>query len=750
MKVFKLSHGGDFFNDKTLKLLKQNNLVCVHPDTKAKGQSSKTQGQAFIDAKKGDVFYVCRSNNSIEFIGMFTDERPLYSIVEDQDDWINRSYKLLVDAKNPDSYDKKLDKWWTPRNRSTFAEVPKSDLELFEKKILKPVFVQSMATVEVRRNHHVERLKRNIDDYLELQEDFKSLMNNEILLFEKINSLSEIDLKKIQYSYLIKGDLSEQPVVLLRSKLLEKLLDGEQLDKDKLNELKDELAVNYDKNVYHAWKAHYRILYTFLYDEYKTDLELFFKNFIEKIQSDLKISKHTKFKLVHLDGPQNQGFDRIWFAIYNKTYRTQKVAKQLCLILNDKFEFGLLDQQNNDNTELKIADDFNYDSLLEMFSKHVNTILNDNSIERAKMEEFINILEYKKQIILQGPPGTGKTYMAKKIAKQIAGKNSVIYHGSLTPELIQDQFTIGQKIANASGKDDYYTVKEINDTDIVIQSHKSQPWKANYDRTIVKYEELANGIKPKNTNAFDPYELAVAKYLFRKIKPNNTSIVPNYTIVQFHPSYSYEDFVRGIAAKSNSGQLEYKTVNKVFAKICKHASDSDSPYVLIIDEINRANLPSVLGELIYALEYRCDSVDTMYALDGDSKISIPDNLYIIGTMNTADRSVAHIDYAIKRRFAFIDVPPNKDVIVYDKAKTLFDLVSELFKDDYLASDFDTKDVHLGHSYFLLNEESELSDSEQLKLKLDYEILPILNEYIKDGLLLETAKDKLKEISKFEC
>ena len=172
--------------------------------------------------------------------------------------------------------------------------------------------------------------------------------------------------------------------------------------------------------------------------------------------------------------------------------------------------------------------------------------------------------------------------------------------------------------------------------------------------------------------------------------------------------------------------------------------------MLIIDEINRANLPSVLGELIYALEYRNKPVNSMYAIDYDFSITIPENLLIIGTMNTADRSVGHIDYAIKRRFAFIDMLPDSDVITNEKAKELFNLVSALFSEEYLASDFNTKDVQLGHSYFLLDESSSLTDSEQLQIKLEYEIVPILNEYVKDGLLLETAKEKIKEISKFEC
>ena len=96
------------------------------------------------------------------------------------------------------------------------------------------------------------------------------------------------------------------------------------------------------------------------------------------------------------------------------------------------------------------------------------------------------------------------------------------------------------------------------------------------------------------------------------------------------------------------------------------------PYVLIIDEINRANLPAVLGELIYALEYRGEKVESMYETEEDGNVLIiPPNLYIIGTMNTSDRSVGHIDYAIRRRFAFIELLP--------KVLTDVDFDLELFK-----------------------------------------------------------------------
>lgn len=223
-----------------------------------------------------------------------------------------------------------------------------------------------------------------------------------------------------------------------------------------------------------------------------------------------------------------------------------------------------------------------------------------------------------------------------------------------------------------------------------------------------------------------------------------------FEIVQFHPAYTYEDFVRGMMAISNkNSQIEYVVENKILADFASRAlNNNNANYVLILDEINRANLPSVLGELIFALEYRFDeehpkltTVQSMYALkenqddeDGDKQLRLPNNLFIIGTMNTADRSVGHIDYAIRRRFAFIDILPSEEVInnvvpelLKDRAKVLFNNVSQLFIRELISPDFEPKDVQIGHSYFLATTENEL------KIKLDYEIKPILREYLRDGI-----------------
>ena len=128
-------------------------------------------------------------------------------------------------------------------------------------------------------------------------------------------------------------------------------------------------------------------------------------------------------------------------------------------------------------------------------------------------------------------------------------------------------------------------------------------------------------------------------------------------LVQFHPSFAYEDFVEGWRP-TESGQFAVEDgVLKKFAK--EAAENPDETYVLIIDEINRVNLSKVLGELFFLLEYRTDSVTLQYS--GDA-FSLPENLYVIGTMNTADRSIAMIDSALRRRFHFHGFFPDRDPI----------------------------------------------------------------------------------------
>ncbi|MDX1662530.1 MAG: AAA family ATPase [Candidatus Promineifilaceae bacterium] len=148
----------------------------------------------------------------------------------------------------------------------------------------------------------------------------------------------------------------------------------------------------------------------------------------------------------------------------------------------------------------------------------------------------------------------------------------------------------------------------------------------------------------------------LARRLARHLVGGSDGIVD---IVQFHPAYTYEDFMQGIRPVTGpDGTLQYEMVAGRFLRFCEVARERQGHCVLIVDEINRANLARVFGELMYLLEYREQAIP----LAAGGLFSIPANVRLIGTMNTADRSTAVVDHALRRRFAFVSLPPNFDLL----------------------------------------------------------------------------------------
>ena len=194
-------------------------------------------------------------------------------------------------------------------------------------------------------------------------------------------------------------------------------------------------------------------------------------------------------------------------------------------------------------------------------------------------------------------------------------------------------------------------------------------------------------------------------------------------IVQFHPSYSYEDFMQGIRPQAKpDGTLHYPVVEGRFLEFCKKATTRKDKCVLIIDEINRANLSRVFGELMYLLEYR----DRDVPLSSGGNLKIPNNVRIIGTMNTADRSIALVDHALRRRFAFLSLYPRFDILESYHASTGF-IVSGLIQVlKQLNNEIGDDHYTVGITYFLRDDlEIEIRDIWEM------EIEPYLEEYFFD-------------------
>jgi MoxR-like ATPase len=232
-----------------------------------------------------------------------------------------------------------------------------------------------------------------------------------------------------------------------------------------------------------------------------------------------------------------------------------------------------------------------------------------------------------------------------------------------------------------------------------------------------------------------------------------------WDLIQFHPSYTYEDFMEGIKPQSvpvgeDSYEVSYPVLAGSFMRFCERASeDSDRIYTFIIDEINRGQIAKIFGELMYLLEYREDNIQLAYTKsEGDetlAQFAIPDNVRIIGTMNTADRSIALVDFALRRRFAFYPFYPDDDSHVQGmlehwlqkrspEALWIADFAERL--NELLGRDVG-RDFLVGHSYFM---DAEGMGEEQLREVWRFQIEPLLHEYFvgKDNKLGAYDLDQL--------
>ena len=218
-------------------------------------------------------------------------------------------------------------------------------------------------------------------------------------------------------------------------------------------------------------------------------------------------------------------------------------------------------------------------------------------------------------------------------------------------------------------------------------------------------------------------------YVAQKIAQHLAESKERITLVQFHPSYAYEDFVRGFRPTLENGQAGFKLQDGPLLRAAQHAeNDQDGKHFLIIDEINRGNLAKVFGELYFLLEYRDEKISLLYQRKSGETFSLPPNLYIIGTMNTADRSIALVDLALRRRFYFVEFHPDNEPVKgllglwLEKntpdmawvAKIVFE-ANRLLEDD--------KHAAIGPSYFM----KERLNQEMVERIWKHSVLPYIEE-----------------------
>jgi 5-methylcytosine-specific restriction protein B len=210
-----------------------------------------------------------------------------------------------------------------------------------------------------------------------------------------------------------------------------------------------------------------------------------------------------------------------------------------------------------------------------------------------------------------------------------------------------------------------------------------------------------------------------------------------WEMVQLHPAYGYDDLVRRVVPTSSSGSLQFVVQDQLLPRLCSLALSraEDQPVILVLDEINRCNLAAALGELIFAIDpsHRGKPVRLKYQGQGLShSMIVPPNLWIIGTMNSADRSIAMVDYAVRRRFRFLDVDADPKHIQqwYTGKPTMGALAVNLFE----CANFGlARSVMVGHSAFMIDPFPSGTWPQRLARQIAYHVAPLLLEYEREGL-----------------
>ena len=370
-------------------------------------------------------------------------------------------------------------------------------------------------------------------------------------------------------------------------------------------------------------------------------------------------------------------------------------------------------------------------------------------IKDQQMEEYINLLKSNKNLILTGAPGTGKTYLAKEIANAVA-----IEDEEILAKRFFKQMEVGSTIDTKNGNSKFKV--DSNDGEIIHYTRE-----ATKESGAISFKEVWKKLFEKNfapRNGGDTYSVAIA--LVIKESMEDVSDSESVSFVQFHPSYDYTDFVEGLRPIKKEGEKElgFELKNGIFKEFCKKAKENPNKnYVFIIDEINRAEVSKVFGELFYSIDpgYRGEkgkvktqynniqTEETFFTDIADDYFYVPENVYIIGTMNDIDRSVESFDFAMRRRFAWVEVKADDRISMWGDADWKAEAEAKMKAiNKIIEKDIDglNSSYHIGPSYFLKMNLEEYS----FEKLWDYHIGVILNEYLRGMPNAESDFEKLKK------
>lgn len=352
----------------------------------------------------------------------------------------------------------------------------------------------------------------------------------------------------------------------------------------------------------------------------------------------------------------------------------------------------------------------------------------------------------------------GKKYGIEELKKALISTREYIkYHYPFNKDKSENLVNICKEIIKRNNIkdvsfDNLFEDEKIDEEEIIQTNDKSDNSYTKNDFlnevfiSEEKYNTICNLLNRKNNIIFQGSPGVGKTFMAKKLAYSIIGEADDDKIkmVQFHESYSYEDFIIGYRPTDKNFELK----NGVFYDFCqKAASDMDNEYFFIIDEINRGNISKIFGELLMLIESDNRDAEIILSCNNES-FTVPNNLYIIGMMNTADRSIAVIDYALRRRFCFVDIDPafgNEKFINYLKEKNINDNLINKINTKFIDLNNIIKNdktlgrgCTIGHSYFC-----DKIDEAEYKNIIEYEIAPTLREYWFDNE--EKAEKEIKKL-----
>ena len=399
------------------------------------------------------------------------------------------------------------------------------------------------------------------------------------------------------------------------------------------------------------------------------------------------------------------------------------------------------------------------------------TLYNDNGNRRRVFQNFLDAKAGDYIIGYEARPSMQVVALAR-ITQENDGKNiyfekvenfsSPVSYQTLKdcPELAQMEFFVNPNgsLFKLSKEEFDFIMDIVNESSPVAKSDDSSVKK--YDRTKFlkdvymsedRFEVLSALVKAKQNIILQGAPGVGKTFTARKLAYALMGVMDDSRIefVQFHQSYSYEDFIMGYKPDGNGFSLR----PGIFYQFCQKAANyPDQDFYFIIDEINRGNLSKIFGELLMLIERDYRGTKATLAYSGTA-FTVPKNLYIIGMMNTADRSLALIDYALRRRFSFFEIEPGfgtKGFIEYQKAfkNEVFDMLIDTVVDlnkDIAADDSLGRGFRIGHSYFCNREELGVSRS-WMQSVVEFDLIPTLEEYWFDNTaMLQKWTNRLRGV-----